>query len=413
MGLVWSEITGATAALPNRGYFVNSATQVAVTLPSSGLVVGDTIRLVGVGSGGWRLSQNASQSIWVGSTSNPIETWTNRVPPGGPSSIAMSSDGSVILAGKGPVAFLQVSTDSGGTWTARDAARAWGCVATSSDGVKMVAGVGEAGMTAGFLYTSIDSGTSWTQRATSLQWLSVASSSNGTKLVAAADAGFGAGEKLYTSIDSGVTWTARDSNRNWRAVASSSDGVKLVAGIGGMAPGNVYTSTDSGVTWVDRGAPMGATQVHRLVSSSDGTKLAALSNNALALSTDSGVTWTLGTVPTASSMYGLAGSSDGAKLLITGNAADNYVFATVDNAQTWSKHAPLKPWYAVACSSDCGKVTATTGSQLYTTAAFLGEATTVGVGGALFGIAGTSAEVVYMGSNNFRLVSSVGALKHQ
>lgn len=63
------EVTGTTQqADPNTEYITNNASQVVVTLPSS-ISVGEKVRLIGKGAGGWRVSQNAGQTIRFGSAS--------------------------------------------------------------------------------------------------------------------------------------------------------------------------------------------------------------------------------------------------------------------------------------------------------------------------------------------------------
>lgn len=70
--MVWSEVTGTTqAAAVNNGYITNNAARVVVTLPDTA-AVGDLIRIVGKGAGGWRLGQNASESIILNSTTSTV-----------------------------------------------------------------------------------------------------------------------------------------------------------------------------------------------------------------------------------------------------------------------------------------------------------------------------------------------------
>ena len=86
----------------------------------------------------------------------------------------------------------------------------------------------------GQIYTSTDSGGTWAARDANRAWTSVASSADGSKLAAAV-----AGGRIYISGDSGVSWTPRESNRVWNSVASSADGSKLVAVV---KDGRIYTS---------------------------------------------------------------------------------------------------------------------------------------------------------------------------
>jgi hypothetical protein len=65
----YTEVTVTTqSASVNNGYILNNAGLVTVTLPTTANI-GDTIRLVGKGTGGWRLAQNASQQVHYGTLS--------------------------------------------------------------------------------------------------------------------------------------------------------------------------------------------------------------------------------------------------------------------------------------------------------------------------------------------------------
>ena len=156
-GFLWQLVTTtAQQAQSNVGYLTtNDATQVTITLPSAPSV-GDRVRVSSSGLAGWKIAQNASQSI-----------------------LTMNLDGVV------------------STWTSRDSARAWQSIASSSDGTKLVAVVN-----GGQIYTSTDSGATWSPRDNNRSWIAVASSSDGVKLVAAEDGG-----QLYTSVNSGANWT--------------------------------------------------------------------------------------------------------------------------------------------------------------------------------------------------------------
>lgn len=65
-GITWSAVTGTTQAMAiNTGYIANNAALVTLTLPATASV-GDVFRVVGLGAGGWRIAQNASQVIHFG-----------------------------------------------------------------------------------------------------------------------------------------------------------------------------------------------------------------------------------------------------------------------------------------------------------------------------------------------------------
>lgn len=62
-GLTWNEETGTSASMAvNNGYIANNASLVTLTIPTTA-AVGDIVRVVGKGAGGWRIAQNASEII--------------------------------------------------------------------------------------------------------------------------------------------------------------------------------------------------------------------------------------------------------------------------------------------------------------------------------------------------------------
>lgn len=71
--VVWYFATGATQALAaNCGYVTNRGTQVDCSLPTTGCVALQTIRIEGMGTGGWKISQGAGQSIIVGNQTTTL-----------------------------------------------------------------------------------------------------------------------------------------------------------------------------------------------------------------------------------------------------------------------------------------------------------------------------------------------------
>ena len=62
-GFTWNEVTGTSQTIViDNGYIANNASQVDFTLPASG-ALGDTFQIVGKGAGGFKISQNAGQTI--------------------------------------------------------------------------------------------------------------------------------------------------------------------------------------------------------------------------------------------------------------------------------------------------------------------------------------------------------------
>lgn len=71
-GIGWTEVTGTTQAMvADNGYVANNGALVVFTLPTTA-AFGTVINLVGKGAGGWRIDQNASQNIQVGSVSSTV-----------------------------------------------------------------------------------------------------------------------------------------------------------------------------------------------------------------------------------------------------------------------------------------------------------------------------------------------------
>ena len=387
--LKWQVVAGTSQqAQTNNGYVANSAALVTITLPASP-AIGAIVRVSGAGAGGWKIAQNAGQSIIGANLGLVGTTWTPRASTLNWRCLASSSDGTKLVAGADN-GNIYTSTDSGATWTAHDSPRQWYSVASSADGTKLVAGVNN-----GLLYTSTDSGATWGSHPISGQWYSVASSADGTKLVAAALNG-----QIYTSTTSGTSWTPSLGTAQWYSVASSADGTKLVAVIYG---GQVYTSINSGATW---GPHDTSRYWYSVASSADGTKLVAgvgVSGGQIYTSTDSGTNWT----PQASSgqWYSVASSSDGTKLVAGANGGQIYVSS--DSGITWAPRGGVQSWYAVASSADGTKLVAGVyNGQIYTSNS---ATTTPGTAGYLLGGQNTAIELQYIGNGQFLPLSHEGA----
>lgn len=72
--LTWSEVTGTSqAAAVQNAYIANNAGLVTITLPTTA-AVGQIIRIIGKGAGGWKLAQNASQQVNFGVVSSTAGT---------------------------------------------------------------------------------------------------------------------------------------------------------------------------------------------------------------------------------------------------------------------------------------------------------------------------------------------------
>lgn len=71
-GITWNEeTTTSVTAVVNNGYVANNAGLVTVTIPTTA-AVGDTVRVIGKGAGGWLIAQNASESINFGNVTTTV-----------------------------------------------------------------------------------------------------------------------------------------------------------------------------------------------------------------------------------------------------------------------------------------------------------------------------------------------------
>lgn len=72
--LPYTEVTTTTQALAtDNAYGTNNASQVIATLPVTA-AAGTVIEITGIGTGGWRIAQNASQQIHFGNLSTTVGT---------------------------------------------------------------------------------------------------------------------------------------------------------------------------------------------------------------------------------------------------------------------------------------------------------------------------------------------------
>jgi hypothetical protein len=76
-GIGWTEVTSTTKAMvSDNGYIANNSSEVVFTLPTTA-AVGTVINVVGKGSGGWKIEQNAGQNINIGDTASTSGTGGN------------------------------------------------------------------------------------------------------------------------------------------------------------------------------------------------------------------------------------------------------------------------------------------------------------------------------------------------
>ena len=392
-GITWVHVTGSSVqASANTGYLADNTAQVTVTLPTNP-VLGDLVQISGVGPGGWRLAQNAGQSVATGNLPGGVvaDVWTARDSARSWRAVASSSDGmrlaAVVAGGQ-----VYTSSDAGATWTARETSRNWSSVASSSDGTRLVATV-----TGGQIYTSVDAGATWVPRDSSRAWQSIASSADGARLAAVVDGG-----QIYTSIDSGATWTARESGRLWTSIASSSDGTRLVAAGHGS---QIYTSTDSGASWTARESVRNWNSV---ATSADGSRLVAVvAGGQIYTSTDAGASWTARELDRG--WRSVASSADGTRLAaaLMGGAiyTSNDSGADLDGARVRRTLLVLR---SPAPPMARGWRRSRMAARSYTTVPTEVETTATGSAGSIVGRQHDALDLQYVGNGTFMVRSASG-----
>jgi len=409
----WVDVTGTTQqAVCNRGYVAHNAALVTVTLPTNP-AVGDLVRVSGAGGGGWKLAQNAGQSIftmningaatgalWSARTNAGIRSWRN---------MDASDDGMKLCAAASgdDGDFIYTSSDGGSTWAPRASSRKWQGLSSSGDGSVILAGVN-----GGYLYVSYDSGVTWTSRMTDVSrpWVNTAVSHDGSRM-AAAVWGETSGGYIYTSSDSGSNWTAHvtDKTREWNGLACSSDGMTLVAG---EYWGHIYTSSDGGSTWVERAAA-GTGPWWGFACSADGTRMIGGPNygSYLSFSSNSGATWSSNVSAGVYDWYCMASSSDGSKLLAVDQSTTGQLFRSVDGGASWvaGPGAPSNGWFGAASSAD-GSFMMAGGNYTPLYVYSFSSTTTPGMSGYVAGALGSAIEVQYAGSGLWLPLSHEGII---
>lgn len=407
-GLVgWIATNGAAVqAEIDHGYVLTNPQVSTLVLPTSASA-GDIVRVSGPGANGWKVAQNAGQSI-MGNFFNYGQIWSQSSAASQSwNCIASSSDGTrmtaTVLSGD-----IYVSRDSGQTWSATSAGgispASWIAVACSSDGSKEVALVYGGG-----IYSSTNYGSTWSGNTgvSSANLYCVATSADGSKSVAAVYGG-----SIYTNA--GTAWAAvgGTSALNWSSLASSDDGSKLVGVVNG---GSIYISSNSGKTWsIVSGT--GGKAWQSVTSSSDGSKLAAAINNAssggIYISTNTGVNWSQSAAP-AKTWISISSSSDGNRLVAV--SASGSIYTSGNGGTTWQQQTngvPAANWSGIASSADGSKLAATiNGGGIYTSQSSLTTtSTTTGTGGYITGGQGSAVELQCIGNNQWMPVTSTGTI---
>lgn len=302
---------------------------------------------------GITVSSNAGGSSSGGSVSFANLTFKTATPTGGNwSATASSADGKKLYAGSNYGKFYR-SSDSGVTWTEgmSGATGRWMGAATTTDGTKVVLTVQNTG-----ILISTDSGTTWTTSSAGAKaWTQVEMSSDGNVIAATAN-----GDTVYLSTDGGASWTAQSAlPAGYWKIGMSGDGKKILVGNAG-ANASVFITTNGGGTWTT--APLGSPLVTAAEISADGSVWVVKLTSSLQKSTDNGLTWKSFSTYGTNEISAMSLSADGSKMVISlWNSTDKFrIVTSTDAGVTWTNRSPV----GGEATSVAGMATSSDGSKL-------------------------------------------------
>ncbi len=389
-------------AFPNTSYLVTSPAETVIRLPeTASLRVGDVIRISGANPGSWKIAQRDGQAIYSANFTGGIAaTWTPHQFVTNWNAAASSRDGMTMIAGIYNKGQIYQSTNGGANWSAlpNSPVKSWRCLASSGDGSRIVGGT-----EADTLYMSTDSGQNWAPRAApagNLTWTGIASSADGTNLVAIP---FNA--PLRISNDGGLNWPTPPGtgSRPWRSCAISANGSSMFAAAAGD---RILLSKDRGASWI----PSNSDQKNwfALASSDEGFRVAAaVLGGLIYTSPDGGTNWIARNSSGTHDWVGLISSSDGSKLA----AISDQIYTSFDFGATWTAHETNRVWTAIAGSADLTRmVTTVFPGRIYTSEATQTKFTTPGTTGYLVGGEYSAVELQHLGIGRFMPLSSSGSI---
>jgi hypothetical protein len=387
----WIDAPADVQAVSNTGYLADSSASLTVTLPVAP-AVGDVVRISGVGTGGWTVGQQGTQSILtVGMPLAPMGTaWTRHGPTDSWRAIASSADG-IKLAAIDQSDTLYTSIDGGQTWNQQGFGFSFGAkIASSADGQILLATPAGTGS----LLFSYDAGQSWFPSMASSDWRAIAMSADGN-IVYAVDAG----QVVWTSYYGGNVSAQATLPGTTTAMACSADCSRAVAV---NSTGELLLSDNSGGFYFTP-VNLGSIQpdFETVTMSADGSHILAGGPDALVGSSDFFVnsSWYSSGGWTAS-----ASSADGLRVMLS---SATVLRVSLDGAKTWTDRTPpTSGWTAVAMSSDGSRLVAADGTGISTSV----STTTPGPTGSISGLQYGAIELQYVGNDNFAILSSNGVM---
>ncbi len=394
-------VSAATGMIPNNSYIANSASQVSVGLPDSA-AVGDFVKIRAQGTGGFSVTQNATQYINASILNKPV-SFQSQTTLVNPWDIDGSSDGKYLTAIEW-FGDVYTSTDTGNTWTHGNPATTsttWGGVATSADGKEVF--VCEMG---GLIWRSTDFGQSWKSYGTPQSWVNIQVSDDGETVVAITDGDFLAtipGNEIWVSTDSGITFNSVKTVPDLQKIAISGDGARIAAV---SQAGKIAISSNRGATWIESDSARGWVSI---ALSHDGKYVYAGTNGGfLYVSSDSGVTFS--SKAEAGIWRDIACSSDG-KTVYAIEVEQTHVYYSLDFGQTFAQRVfeNNDQWWALTLSSDGSKIAAVNinAGNVFTST----FKTTLGPTGALYSTQpGSTVELVKLDDQQYLLTNVTGVV---
>jgi photosystem II stability/assembly factor-like uncharacterized protein len=250
--------------------------------------------------------------------------------------IAISADGTTMMAGTSNTNELYISSDTGATWPlSLTAGGPFQSTASDETGTIMAAVASDQA-----IYVTDDGGVTWNQYDDARAWQAIDMSASGDKIIAVE-----VGGRIHYSEDSGLTWSATESNRAWQAISISQDGLTRTAVVFG---GQIYVSNAEFFEWVAYETDRDWVSVS---ISADGIIQSAVTlDSSIFISIDGGITW--GPQHTIHELSSVSISDSG--VIQAASARNGTLYISTDSGAVWSHMEITRDWRKIAINGDSG-----------------------------------------------------------
>lgn len=423
-GFAWTPVaSGPVAMRGNASYLAQAAdARLRFTLPANP-AVGDTVRVVGAGLGGWEIVPGAGQ--WVDTSGAAADAVLESSLWQGPAVFSGVSRGACVMSAEGRQ--LAAATDGQIAWSGDGGASvnsttlpgAWRVAALSADGSTLL--VAEESLANGRVLRVTQNGQKVDTLAPRGSWWAAALSGTGAVQLLAVNAHNAIGGRLQRSTDRGASWVPVGSEKQWRAVAMSDDGRRMLAAAesDGALAGGLFLSSDGGDTWSE----VTAGSWNAVTMTPDGRRLYAAGAD-LRRSDDGGASWTVLGPPTnvaGTAITALRVSASGQTVLaaVSNNGAPteaHYLYRSDAAGLAWQ--GPVRTMY-LSAGTPCLAISRDTsilylagagGGPLLSTPSRYAMATAVGSGGLLRAEQYAAVELHYLGGGRWLVLDHRGTL---